>query len=109
MLFAGGVSLFYAFHTCEFMWVSRSGSVITVLGVMLTIKHSIFSESRDLESVIKEKNHYAVFAPEKDSDIYNKHKERARHVIRDEYIGASFTIFGTVIWGYGDLLAKLFT
>lgn len=109
MLIIGSASLWYAIQVNDFLWVSRSGSVITVLGIMLTIKHSIFSNARDLQSVVREKNHYAVFAPDQSSDMYREHEAHAKIVIRDEYLGASLTIFGTIIWGYGDLLGKIFT
>lgn len=109
MAAVGGSSFWYAFETSDFLWVSRSGSILTVLGIMLTIKHNIFSESRDLNSVVNEKNHYAVWAPDKNSDEYRKQVEHAKVVLRDEYLGAGLTLTGTVLWGYGDLLGNLFT
>jgi hypothetical protein len=105
-----GISSFaYSYHTNDFSWLGRSGSIITVLGILLTIKHSIFSESRDIKSVVKERNHYAVYAPDESSEAYKKHEAHAKLIIRDEYLGAAFTIVGTIIWGYGDLLVAVFT
>ncbi|MDA3915619.1 MAG: hypothetical protein PF690_01410 [Deltaproteobacteria bacterium] len=109
VLLMGGVSACYAFINNDYSWVSRSGSVITVLGLLLTIKHSIFSESRDIHSVVREKNHYAVFAPDRDSDVYKDQTTHAKKIIKDEYLGFFITIIGTIIWGYGDLVGQVIT
>jgi hypothetical protein len=103
------LSLWRAVQTSDALWISRAGSIVTVLGILLTVKHNIFSESRDIESIVKEKNHYAVWAPEEDSDEYRDQVSHARVVLRDEYLGAALTLVGTCIWGYGDLLGALFT
>jgi len=102
------VSLFVSINTAEFGWVGRSGSVITILGLLLTIKHTIFSDTRDIHKVVMERQHYAVWAPDRDSDAYKEHMELARKSIRDEYVGFTLTIIGTIIWGYGDLVSHLF-
>lgn len=99
-----GTSIWYSIITGDFSWLSRSGSVVTVLGLLLTIKNGIFSETRDIESVVLEKNHYARWAPEDDSNEYREHVKYAKKVIREEYIGFGITVVGTVIWGYGDLI-----
>jgi hypothetical protein len=109
MLVVGGFSLYHSLTTNEFAWFSRSGSIITVLGIMLTIKHNIFSESRDIKSVVKEKNHYANYSQCEKSDEYKVLEDRAKIIIRDEYLGAALTIVGTAIWGYGDLLVEFIT
>lgn len=109
-VFVGGISTCYAFINQDYLWVSRSGSVITVLGLLLTIKHTIFSESRDIHSVVTEKHHYAVYAPERDSEKYQEQIVHAKKIIRDEYIGFCTTIIGTIIWGYGDaIIIKIIT
>jgi hypothetical protein len=103
------VSLFVSFYTLDFAWFGRAGSVMTILGLMLTIKHTILSDTRDIHKVVMARQHYSVFAPERDSDSYREHMEMARNSIRDEYIGFTLTILGTVIWGYGDLAGRVFT
>ena len=108
MILVGVISFAYAIHTNEFLWVSRSGSIIIVLGIMLTIRNSNFSNSRALESIVREKNHYAVYALEEDSDLHQQHETKAKLVTRDKCIGAFFTIVGTVIWGYGGLIEVFF-
>jgi hypothetical protein len=102
-------SLFVSVHTSDFAWFGRSGSVMTILGLMLTIKHTIFSDTRDIHKVVMEREHYSVYAPERDSEDYKEHMDKARKSIRDEYIGFTLTIVGTVVWGYGDLAGQIFT
>ena len=105
-LFVGGVSLWYSIFQQDYLWISRAGSVITVLGLLLTIKHSIFSEYRDIHSIVREKYHYAVYAPERDSEEYKKQIKHTKKIIRDERMGFGTTIVGTIIWGYGDLIVQ---
>lgn len=98
------VSFIYATSSGDSQWFSRGGSVATILGLLLTIKHSVLSVSRDIHSVVKEKFHYAVWAPERDSKEYEDNIAVARRIIRDEYMGIVLTVVGTIFWGYGDLI-----
>lgn len=90
--------------TEESHWFARSGAVVTVLGLLLTIKHNVLSSSRDINAIVAEKRHYAYFAPDKDSPVHQKDLQMARHIMRDEYLGLAFTVVGTVVWGYGDIV-----
>lgn len=102
------ISFWYSLETGDFVWFSRAGSIVTVFGILLTVKHNILSNSRDLESVVMEKNNYAKYAPKKGSDKYTEHENSAKGIIRDEYVGILITILGTIVWGYGDLLGEFF-
>ena len=104
----GLVSFIYSISSEDFSWVSRAGSIITIFGVLLTLKHHILSESRDIHSIVMEKRHYAKWAPKEEDEEYQKDIESSRIIMRDEYMGVALTVFGTVIWGYGDLLGKFF-
>lgn len=85
-------------------WFGRAGSVTTVVGLLLMVKHAILAASRDRHDVVMEKNHFANFAPERDSPEYRLAEQNASRVLRDEKLGLIFTLIGTVVWGYGDLL-----
>ena len=98
------VSLVLASVTADDQLVSRAGSLIVVLGLLLTLKHSVLSKSRDIDSIVKERFHYAVYAPDPDSPEAAADKAAARLMLRDEYLGLSTTIIGSVVWGYGDLI-----
>jgi hypothetical protein len=69
------VSLAYSLFTQDPQWIGRSGSIITIIGLLLTMKNSVLSSSRDIENVMNEKFHYAVYAPQKDSQEYNDQKK----------------------------------
>jgi len=97
-------SIAQAFRFYDPVWFSRGGSLITVLGLLLTVKHSIFSPGRDLDSIVNEKFHYAVFAPSRGDAKWESDRKFARKIRRDERLGILMTIIGTIVWGYGDLI-----
>ncbi len=39
----GGLSLCVSIVKDDFLWLSRSGSIITILGILLTLKHSPYA------------------------------------------------------------------
>ena len=108
ILVAGFGSLCYSISSNDFSWFSRSGSVITIFGLLLTMKHHILSSSRDIDSIVMEKCHYANYAPDEGTPSYNENRKNAKIIMRDEYLGVFITITGTIIWGYGDLVYNLF-
>lgn len=97
----------YALVTGEPHWISRGGSLITIMGLLLTIKHSILSSSRDITNIVFERFHYAVYAPDRGSEKDLENRALAKRMLRDEYFGVIVTILGTIIWGYGDLFLPL--
>ena len=94
----------YATISEQSLWFGRAGSATTILGLLLTIKHTILAGSRDIHKIIMEKKHYAVWAPDRESDVYKEDMKFAKHVLRDEYTGLIVTVIGTIVWGYGDLI-----
>ena len=109
----GGCSFYYAIYSNNFLWVSRSGSIITVLGILLTIKHKIFLDSLYVHALVANPSFYNNHLPfEKKDDNQNKdlslHLRQTKERLRDEYIGFALTIIGTIIWGYGDLLGVFY-
>lgn len=80
---------------------------MTVMGLLLTIKHTIFSDSRNIHKVVKERENFAVTAPPEETKEYTKLLKKAEKSIFDEYVGFTLTILGTFIWGYGDLLGSI--
>jgi hypothetical protein len=98
------LSAFAAISSCNATWLGRSGSVVTVVGLLITIKHTVLSKSRNPHDVVMEKNHYANWAPDGDSPEYASAVRTAAQILRDERLGLSLTVLGTALWGYGDLL-----
>lgn len=101
--------LVFAFLSDESHWFPRAGGVATVLGLLLTIKHNVLSSSRDAHSVVMEKRHYANWAPDADSETYRNDLKLAHRIMRDEYLGLSLTVAGTIVWAYGDLIHRYIT
>ena len=99
-------SLVYSLASHDPQWFGRAGSVVTIVGLLLTIKHGILSGARDDKSIVMERFHYANFAPEESSAEFKQQLAAARHILRDEYLGLLITVIGTAIWGYGDVLLR---
>ena len=97
-------SLVLSLSSRDPQWFGRAGSIATVCGLLLTVKHSILSASRDEAEVVHEKQHWAKWAPANDSAEYQAALVDAKRVIRDEYLGLLITVLGTAVWGYGELL-----
>lgn len=95
-------SMAAAFILNEDLWVSRFGSLATLAGLLLTIKHKLLSQPRDIRSIVSEMNHLSEETCDKESEQYKTLLKAAESSLRDEKIGLVVTVFGTVIWGYGD-------
>lgn len=105
----GGItagSLVFSMMTGEPQWFARSGSIMTVSGLLLLVKHSVLCAGTDLESAMMEKLHYrrGRAPPTPGTDEYEKDMRHTRRILMDEIAGFAMSLVGTVIWGYGDLL-----
>ena len=85
------------------LWFSRFGSVATIAGLMLIMRklfrEGIYSESEngrlaELPITIPGRGTVLAFDEEKIKDG------------RASVLGVLFTVVGTVVWGFGDLLLK---
>lgn len=89
-------------------WFARSGSIMTVSGLLLLVKHSVLCAGTDLDSAMMEKLHYRRGRPPPTpgSAAYLQDLRHTRRILVDEMIGFMMSLVGTVIWGYGDLLLR---
>lgn len=113
------VSLYADYGNESYEWFQRSGSLIVLIGAILSYR-SIFrlgvrgvgGAPSATGRIGKLKNSYidenglqkaqVEFSPED--------TEYDRQVELDKlagFIGATYIVFGTIIWGYGDLLGKI--
>lgn len=101
-----GVSAAVAVATSDPAWIARAGSVMTLAGLLLLIKHSVLCASTDLESAMLEKLHYRrrEAPPHPGSPAYEADLRHTRRILFDEFTGFMLSVTGTVLWGYGDLL-----
>jgi hypothetical protein len=112
------VSLYADWGNETYVWFQRSGSLLVLIGAILSYR-SIFRLgvkgvggtptgariSKVKGSYTDENGRQIVQVEHSPEDI-----EYDRQVFMDKlagYIGAIFAIFGTIIWGYGDLVAKI--
>ena len=108
---AGGItagSLALSTMTGDPHWFARSGSIMTVSGLLLLVKHSVLCAGTDLESAMMEKLHYSRRRPPpiRGTADYEKDMRHTRRILMDEMLGFAMSLTGTVIWGYGDLLLR---
>jgi len=98
------ISIWLSIHNHDWSWFSRSGSLIVVIGVLLT-STQVIENSR--KALARRHHHENNFSRDFADDIK---KHTLEHLSRHEDIwehslnGLYLLIIGTVIWGYGDLL-----
>jgi hypothetical protein len=93
-VFIGAISLSY--KTSNYMWFSRSGALITVIPILI----SIIEFYSDREAVFYAKNNYGRYAPE------NIKEQASSYWPVKVIVNAFITIIGTLIWGFGDLIGN---
>ena len=93
--------------TGETHWFARAGAILTIVGMLLLIKHSVLCAGMDLHEAMAEKLHYrrGRAPPTPGTARYAAELRHTRRILFDEFLGFGMTLTGTVIWAYGDLLA----
>lgn len=98
------ISAFYSISVCSWEHVSRCGSLITVMGILIMERRSlrlgpdiVFHFNRS--SLDNEKP--PLTHEQEDDEIVNVNTD-----VGSAYWGFSFVLMGTVIWGYGDVIAQ---
>ena len=109
-LVVGAISVWLSLRLDDWSWFARSGSIIVVIGIFLT-STQIIENSQRLRS--RKQHHDSNFGRDYASDIKNRTLENSRHHDEDVWEsglkGLYLLIVGTIIWGYGDLLAYFFS
>jgi len=102
----------------SWQWFQRSGSLLVLLGAILELRSvlrlGVNGVGGTNTSILMGKvNSVDESSPNRKLGIkYDEETEEFLYQAAMDklsgYIGAIFLIFGTVIWGYGDLLGKIF-
>lgn len=98
------ISLAGSAYSGHWLWFSRAGSIMTICGVILTIRPVI---RLGIKKWIKMQNEIdgGFFDPTPEEVEIKKQADLDNVAL---YIGAVLTLFGAIIWGYGDLVVCFF-
>ena len=98
--FAIAVSFLASFVTDKWHWFGRSGAIVTMAGVLLSVRPLVrlgFSEwLRSLHTI--DGGHLEPTPEEIEAEHQSKLDATASH------IGVYMALVGTIIWAYGDLI-----
>lgn len=106
IVIVGGI--WFSLKLADWSWFSRSGSLIVIIGILLT-SSQIIENSRKLK--VRRSRHELNFNRDFANDIKQHSLERSRSL--DENIwenglrGLYLLVSGTLIWGFGDLIGTL--
>lgn len=96
-------STLVSYFTCQWHWFGRSGAIVTMVGVLLSVRPLVrmgFTEWLRSQSVING-GHAAPTPQEREEDRQRKLDATATQ------IGVAMAFAGTLIWAYGDLVGGL--
>lgn len=108
-IFFASIVVIHSLYAKNFIWLSRSGSLLVSIGIVLISRTFIIK--KDLLLNIGDKNMNMnspeYFEAEKQQiPDYIKTNEESKKAIG--IFGPLISVFGTVIWGYGELLYTFF-
>ena len=101
-IFVGGYSLYRDLLIGSPHCFQRSGSIITILGAVLSARKLIIIGIK--ESI---KGEFIISGGDAKTD-FKQIEIEARKNVNSAYLGISLIVIGTLVWGYGDLVFKLF-
>jgi hypothetical protein len=99
-----GGGIWFSLEQSDWSWFSRSGSLIVIIGVLLT-SSQIIENSRKLKT--RRSQHDHNFNRDFANDIKEQTLKRSRSLDEDIWEnslrGLYLLVAGTLIWGFGDL------
>ncbi|MGD1468528.1 hypothetical protein [Vibrio harveyi] len=102
-------SYFYASVWSSPPLISGSGVMMTVVGLLLTLKHNFVSDSKDLETAFSKYHRKAGFL-DYDGELTTPGLVNpVVSAVKDEYVGILLIVLGSLIGAYGDLLPLIGT
>ena len=100
--------IWFSLKLADWNWFSRSGSLIVIIGILLT-SSQVIENSRKLKTRRGHREHN--FNRDFADDIKNRDLERSRNLDEDIWEnglrGLYLLVSGTLIWGFGDLVGLL--
>ena len=102
------VSIWLSIRFQNWLWFSRSGSIIVIIGIVLTSSH-IIENSGKLHARRRhhDNNFGRDFADETKQETLKYSRHHDEDIWESSLRGLYLLIAGTLIWGYGDLISLL--
>lgn len=100
-LSALSTSLIASYCTGEWHWFGRSGAIVTMTGVILSVRPVL---RKSYHEWLKNQNEFDCGTIEGTSAQEIEGDRQTRLDLIASYSGIILTILGTLIWGYGDLI-----
>ena len=102
------LSIWLSIHYQDWVWFSRSGSIIVIIGIVLTSSH-IIENSGKLHARRRhhDNNFGRDFADETKQETLKYSRRHDEDIWESSLRGLYLLIAGTLIWGYGDLISLL--
>lgn len=104
------VGIITSIYLRDFRWFARFGSVITAIGIILFNRYVIVGQDPLLDVKMadtglssRDPKHYPLVKEEVPAAVVED-----QHSRKAVCFGLGFTLAGTVIWGFGDLLNCIF-
>lgn len=109
------VGILASIETGDWTWFSRSGAAVVAIGIVLT-SHQIFEHNRHLREYDKRPrksaeshgNYSHDWADENSIRELIRSRSREEDRWRREFNGFYMLVTGTLVWGFGDLIERLF-
>ena len=93
-------SLIASLITEEWHWFGRSGAIVTMAGVILSVRPVV---RRGFNEWLKQQDEIDYGSLDDNTAKEIEEKRQVRLDLIASYIGMFMTMIGTLIWGYGDL------
>jgi hypothetical protein len=107
------VGILISLITSNWLWFSRSGSILVVIGVLMTAYdiESSLKNTKFLEFILKEMEARKKYVTNDEKEFVTEHLEsRITSVFGGffKFLEIKILIIGTLVWGFGDLVGCLY-
>lgn len=104
------LSIWLSIRYQDWIWFSRSGSIIVIIGIVLTSSHIIENSSKlHARRRQRDNNFGRDYADETKQGTLKYSRRHDEDIWESSLRGLYLLITGTIIWGYGDLIGLLWS